>query len=224
MTTRTGAFLAHEPDGPGATTTGNSFFDAVQRAVEDKGLEGVSQDDIVRYSGIPRTTLYRRYGSREAILNAFVLDRTAPDIAACRRISSGAGSFSKRFEEVLVFAILAAHRHSWLQRQLNRGSAGNTESLLANAFRVSSEQTLLPFLTQAKEEGICGCPAPIEELQHWLMIQIFNLSRRQYSSAEEARRVVRTYVLPVLVLDQPSQVMSDKVDFIYRHIQQFVPG
>jgi len=96
---------ARECDGPENSQAAASF-DAVQRAVEDKGLERVSQDDIIRYSGIARTTLYRRYGSREAILNAFVLERTAPDIAECRRIATGARSFSERFEDILVFAIL----------------------------------------------------------------------------------------------------------------------
>jgi AcrR family transcriptional regulator len=213
---------AQEYDGPENSQT-SAFFDAVQRAVEDKGLERVSQDDIIRYSGIPRTTLYRRYGSREAILNAFVLDRTAPDIAECRRIATGAGSFSERFEDILVFAILAAHRHSWLQRQLDRGTLGNVEDILARAFQLSSEQTLIPFLIEAKKQGICHCPAPIEELRHWLMIQIFNLSRRQYASAGEARRVVRTYVLPVLALEQPTPAISEKIDFIYRYIQDCLP-
>jgi hypothetical protein len=82
---------------------------------------------------------------------------------------------------------------------------------------------LIPFLIEAKKQGICHCPAPIEELRHWLMIQIFNLSRRQYASAGEARRVVRTYVLPVLALEQPTPAISEKIDFIYRYIQDCLP-
>ena len=193
-------------DGPENSQTA-AFFDAVQRAGEDKGLERVSQDDIIRYSGILRTTLYRRYGSREAILNAFVLDRIAPDIAECRRTATGAGSFSERFEDILVFAFLAAHRHSWLQRQLDRGTPGKVESILARAFRPSSEESLIPFLIEAKKQEICHCPAPIEELRPWLMIQIFNLRRRHYASADDARRVALTYVLPILALEQPAPPM-----------------
>jgi len=205
-------------DRPGTDQT-SAFFDAVQRAVDEKGLDRVSQDDIIRHTGVPRTTLYRRYGNRDAVLTALVLHRTSADIAECQRLAAGAGSFSERFEAILVFAIMAAHRHEWLQRELERGSSAATQDILANAFNVSSEQTLVPFLTQAKAQGICQCPAPLDELRRWLLYQIFELSRRQYDSADEAKRVVRTYILPVLALDQSNTAMSEKIDFIYRHIK-----
>jgi AcrR family transcriptional regulator len=205
-------------DGPGdRASRDRDFFDAVQRAVDEKGLDRVSQDDMIRYSGIPRTTLYRRYGNRDAILTAFVLDRTAADLAACKRLATGEGSLSDRFENILVFAIMAAHRHGWLQRELN--ASNSILDVLANAFELSSEQTLVPILAQAKESGACRCPAPLDELRRWLMDQIFNLSRQHYASEEEARRVVRTYVLPVLALEPVSTAAVDKIDFIYRHIK-----
>jgi hypothetical protein len=59
----------------------------------------------------------------------------------------------------------------------------------------------------------------LDELRRWLMDQIFNLSRQHYASEEEARRVVRTYVLPVLALEPVSTAAVDKIDFIYRHIK-----
>lgn len=203
-------------------TSGAAFFDAVQQAVEAKGLDGVSQDDIIRYTGVPRTTLYRRYGSRDAVLTALVLHRTSADIAECQRLATGAGSFSERFEAILIFAIMAAHRHEWLQRELERGSSATTQDILANAFKLSSEQTLVPVLEQAKAQGICRCPAPLDELRRWLLYQIFNLSRQKFDSIDEARRVVRTYILPVLALDQPNAATSEKIDFIYQHIQEWV--
>lgn len=196
------------------------FFNAVQKAIDEKGLERVTQDDIIRHSGVPRTTLYRRYGSRDEILKAFVLDRTSADIAECQRLASGAGSFSERFEEILVFAIMAVHRHGWLHRELDRGSSGGVQAILADAFELSSEQTLVPFLTRAKAQGLCRCPAPLEELRRWLLYQIFNLSRQQYASKDEARRMVRTYVLPVLALDDAILATNDKIDFIYRHVKE----
>jgi len=202
--------------------SGSAFFDAVQQAVEAKGLDRVSQDDIIRYTGVPRTTLYRRYGNRDAVLTALVLHRTSADIAECQRLATGAGSFTERFEAILVFAIMAAHRHDWLQRELERGSSAATQDILANAFKLSSEQTLVPVLVQAKTQGICRCPAPMDELRRWLLYQIFNLSRQKFESADEARRVVRTYILPVLALDEPNAETAEKIDFIYQHIQEWL--
>jgi len=202
--------------------SGSTFFDAVQQAVEAKGLDRVSQDDIIRYTGVPRTTLYRRYGNRDAVLTALVLHRTSADIAECQRLATGAGSFSERFKAILVFAIMAAHRHEWLQRELERGSSAATQDILANAFKLSSEQTLVPVLVQAKAQGICRCPAPMDELRRWLLYQIFNLSRQKFESADEARRVVRTYILPVLALGQPNAETTEKIDFIYQHIQEWL--
>ncbi|GAA0333116.1 hypothetical protein GCM10009087_49160 [Sphingomonas oligophenolica] len=209
-------------EGNAGTDQASTFFDDVQKAVDEKGFERVTQDDIIRYSGVPRTTLYRRYGNRDEILTAFVLNRTAADIAECRRLAASTGSFLERFEEILVFSILAAHRHRWLQRELERGSSSATQGILSNAFELSSEQTLVPALLQAKSRGICRCTAPLDELRQWLLHQIFNLSRQQYSSADDARRVVRTYILPVLALDQSSTSVSEKIDFIYQHIQDCV--
>jgi AcrR family transcriptional regulator len=200
----------------------SAFFDAVQQAVDAKGLDRVSQDDIIRYTGVPRTTLYRRYGNRDAVLTALVLHRTSADIAECQRLATGDGSFSERFEAILVFAIMAAHRHEWLQRELERGSSAATQDILANAFKLSSEQTLVPVLAQAKAQGLCRCAAPLDELRRWLLYQIFNLSRQKFESADEARRVVRTYILPVLALDQTNAAMSEKIDFIYQHIQNWL--
>ncbi len=199
-----------------------TFFDAVQRAVDEKGLDGVSQDDIIRHSGIPRTTIYRRYGNREAILSAFVLDRTSADISQCHRLAMGGGELADRLEEVMVFAVLAAHRHKWLQRELERGPSVPVLDLLASAMKVSSEQTLMPLLREAKATGICQCPAPLEELQRWLVIQIFELSRQQFASADEARRIVKTYVMPVLALSTATAAAEEKIDFIYQHVKAFV--
>jgi AcrR family transcriptional regulator len=205
-----------------ATEGSDAFFDAVQRAVDEKGLDRVSQDDIIRHSGVPRTTLYRRYGNRDAVLAAFVLDRTAADIKECQRLAMGRGAFAERLEEIMVFAVLAAHRHKWIQSELDRGPSLAVLDLLANAMKVSSEQTLMPLLRDAKAAGICRCPAPLDELQRWLVVQIFELSRQQFASAEEARRVVRTYILPVLALDTSSTAVGEKIDFIYQHVRALV--
>lgn len=199
-----------------------SLIEAVQRAVDEKGLELVTQDDIIRLSGIPRTTLYRRFGNRDAIIAAFVLTRISEDFAECQRLASGTGPFAERFEELVVFSVRAAHRHGWLQRELERGPSAGTLDLLARSLKVASDQTLMPMLAQAKAEGLSRCPAPLHELQRWLLFQIFEFSRKSHGSVDEARRIVRTYILPVLALEKADGSMSEKIDFIYDQLQGFL--
>lgn len=194
------------------------FTAAIQKAVEERGLDNVTLDDIVRHSGIARTTLYRRHGGRDAIMAAFLRQRLSADIEECRKLAISPAPFVERIEQLIVFAILAAHRHAWLQLELERGLSDASLDLLASAMKDASDQTLVPLLRQAKADGICRCPAPFEELHRWLLVQIFELSRRHFVTNNEARRVVRTFVMPVLALTAANTETDEKIDFIYRRL------
>lgn len=199
------------------------FFAAVQAAIDEKGLQDVTQDDIIRHSGVPRTTLYRRYGGRDALLAKFLRYRFADDIAACGQLATSPAPFAERMENLIVYSIMAAHRHGWLQRELDRGLSTATIELLASAMQNASSQTLVPLLARARAEGLCRCPAPFDELQRWLLVQIFELSHRRYDTDEEAHRIVRTYVLPVLALAPTSPSIEEKIDVLYHHLMAAFP-
>lgn len=192
------------------------FMTSIQSAVEERGLDNVTLDDIVRHSGIARTTLYRRHGGRDSIMAAFLRQRLSADIEECRRLAISPAPFVERIEQLIVFAILAAHRHAWLQSELERGLSDASLDLLASAMKDASDQTLAPLLRQAKADGICRCPAPFEELHRWLLVQIFELSRRHFATNDEAGRIVRTFVMPVLALNAANTQTDEKIDFIYR--------
>lgn len=195
-----------------------SFITSIQDAIEDRGLDAVTLDDIVRYSGIARTTLYRRHGGRDAIIEEFLRQRLSADIEECRKLAISPAPFVERIEQLIIFAIMAAHRHAWLQRELQRGLSDASLDLLAAAMKNASDQTLAPLLRQAKADGICRCQAPFEELHRWLLIQIFELSRRHFATCDEASRIVRAFVMPVLALDATDPSTDQKIDFIYRQL------
>lgn len=204
------------PSKPDAEELG--FIASIQNAVDERGLDNVTLDDIIRHSGIARTTLYRRYGGRDSMMAAFLRQRLSADIEECRKLAISPAPFVERIEQLIVFAILAAHRHAWLQRELERGLSEASLDLLAAAMKDASDQTLAPLLRQAKSDGICRCPAPFEELHRWLLVQIFELSRCHFATNDEARRIVQTFVMPVLALKAASTETDEKIDFIYHRL------
>jgi len=58
-------------------TTDEAILEAVLQQIAITGVRRTSADDIARRAGINRVTLYRRFGGREAIIQAAYLQETA---------------------------------------------------------------------------------------------------------------------------------------------------
>lgn len=202
------------------------LFQCVEDAINEVGLDGVTLDDVARRAGISRTTIYRKVGSRDDLLTAFLQHCFLGDITDLRQIAIGPGSFADRVEAVLVRSVLNVREHPWLQRQLERGMSPNSLNLIRESCRQISEMTLLELLQQGAAAGVWTSPAPLEELLHWASVQIFYHAVYEPEDVSEIRRIIRTYVLPVLKIGESAQDvgLADKIDAVYRHVVAMANG
>ncbi len=96
---------------PGVTAgqdrVGQLVLDAALRCVERDGFERMTIDDLVRESGVPRTSIYRKFGSRDEILRALLQRLMGPYLDTCNAIASGPGDFASRLEAVITATILS---------------------------------------------------------------------------------------------------------------------
>jgi AcrR family transcriptional regulator len=98
-------------------------LNAAKRLIAARGPQGLTIDDLVRATGLSRTTLYRRTGGREALLDALqeaglpIGDRTAAReriLKSARAAFSRAGFDGATLEEIATAAnvgLVTIYRH-----------------------------------------------------------------------------------------------------------------
>lgn len=187
----------------------DSLLQAVGRCIEVTGLDGVTFEDVTAETGVSRATLYRRFGSRDGMLRAFLARSAVNTIEIGRRIAGGPGELSDRLEAVLTHIVHGVNSTPWIKREHIEGFSSTTMTLLKSTANRVADQVIAPMLEEAKATGGWLNPAPLDELIKWLVAQLFLLIRMQATDEAEVRRHIRTYIIPVLNLGSTSRSVSD---------------
>lgn len=115
---------------PRSDVLSDKVLDAAGRAVARVGIHKVSMDDIAAEAKMSRATLYRRYGSRDAIIAALISQQARPFVEDSIRLSVNAKSFTEQLEINTVQAVL---------------NIGHTKPCLPFFLRVMIRKTLSLF-------------------------------------------------------------------------------
>ncbi len=171
---------------------------AVQRIVEAAkacaarlGLDATTMDDIVAASGISRATVYRRFGSRDAIFDMLVSQHAGPFANDAIRILTGEGSIAERIENAMLRGVMDFPEQPWLG-----GESG--ASLFQAGYRERSRAVLHLIL----QSGQVRSGLQLDEVLDWFMRELaFQVAARPWNE-QGLRRRIRTFVVPVLVPDK----------------------
>jgi AcrR family transcriptional regulator len=147
---------------------GERVVDAALALVAASGMRHLTMDDVARRAGVGRMTVYRRFGTRQALLDALAQREARRCLAEIAGSFDPAEPLADRAADVFVAVIRVIGEHPLLARL----ARVEPEALLRELTREGSVVfgAVLAFLTaqvlSAQEAGELplGDPAPLAEL------------------------------------------------------------
>lgn len=126
------------------------ILDAVIDSAATFGLSRLTLEDVARGAGVSRQTLYRYFGSRDALIAAAVLREEERLLARMEQAAAQHVSFRPALEAAIAEALRAAREHPLLDRLL-----------------ATEPETLLPYLLSGDNPVLSAAePAVRRLLQH----------------------------------------------------------
>jgi len=144
------------------------ILDAALALAAASGLRHLTMDDVARRARVGRMTIYRRFGSREALLDALAVREARRCLATIAQALDPAAPIDQRLTELLVATLGVIREHPLLARL----ARVEPEALLLELTRDDSAvfRLVLDFLVeligagQASGDLPPGDPAPLAEL------------------------------------------------------------
>lgn len=198
----------HEPDSAEAELL-RKVTDAALACVARDGFERTTLENIVRESGVARTTIYRNIGGRDQILSAMVARMAQPHHERCQLIAAGGGSWEERLSRVLAMSVANMEDYPWLKELVRQGLSETSIAMFATVSRSLGGNVMRAMLEgQASERGWSPDIA-IDELMHWLLRQILYLGGREDDDERSVQRYILTFVLPVFRALDPGEAAEN---------------
>ena len=166
--------------------TRTRILDAAMESMTRHGLARLSLEDVAREAGLSRQTVYRYFGTRDALLSAAVLREEEGFIARITAAADRHRDIRPRLEAALREALLAAREHPLLDRLL-----------------ATEPEALLPLLTTGAGPVLAAARPVLESI---IAEQLGHLSPGQIRRAADAiTRLIVSYTV------NPSEDPLDEV-------------
>ena len=183
----------------GAQPVGDVVLDAAALCVERKGFDNVSLEEVAAEAGVSRTTLYRRFGGREALFKALLFERAAPFREWSHRVLVGPGTVGERLETVITHATLEMQRVGWLDQSFHAGLTPASARLIKAAHAQSAGSGMGPLLETMLAARPEAGSITITEVLEWIADQIIALASAPDWEEAALRERVRFFVISALV-------------------------
>lgn len=144
---------------PGLDETADRILDAAVHSVAAGGVARLTMDDVVRRSGLGRMTVYRRFGGRDALLDALAARETARFLAAVAQAMDAADPADRVVASFLA-ALSYARTHPILRRIGEVDPGGFVEAVAADG--AATLEIGRSFLVRALRDGAPGRPTARE--------------------------------------------------------------
>ncbi|MCU1640549.1 MAG: putative transcriptional regulator [Nocardia sp.] len=195
--------------------TGEKILDAALARILQVGIRRSSLDDIARRAGVNRMTIYRRFSSKEKLVDAVLVRENQRVLQGVSEIGSATEGVPAQIEETVLYVIQQTRQHP-LVRQLLEVAP---EEIL-QFYTVRGEvgvglgiDYITGVLEAAQQRGVIDRydPRPVAELlarfAHSLLLT--PVGGVDFSDAEQARGFVRAAIVP-LVLHGIAQSAEDE--------------
>lgn len=180
------------------TLASQRVIDAALRCLDQLGLDKTTVDDIARESSISRATLYRRFGSKEAIFAAALQQQSRPFDSEVSAILTGPGSLAERIERLLVWAVIEVPENLTLKRLLDQGQSPTSMQIFNSVFRDKIRSLLQPVVSSAKLNGELAPDLNEETLVDWIIREMLMIKMAAPWSEDKLRQHVHHFIKPVL--------------------------
>lgn len=161
------------------TPTRERILQAALSVMAARGLAKLALEDVARAAGVSRQTVYRYFGSRDALVTAVILREEETFIAAVSAAAEEHADFRDAVEALITAALRVARAHPLLDRLLE-----------------TEPEALLPFLLSGR--------APVLSAARPVIVELL-ARRRPHLDADEAQHIAdaTTRLLMSYVVDPP---------------------
>lgn len=193
-------------------------IEAAIRCLDQLGLDKTTVDDIARESSISRATLYRRFGSKEAIFAAALQQQSRPFESEATAILTGPGSLAERVEHLLVWAVIETPENVMLKRLLNQGQPQSGIQIFNSVFRDKVSSILQPVVRAARLNGDLAADLEPEFLVDWLIRELLMIKMAAPWKEADLRKHVRHFIKPVLGIKLAAEHSSPADDSVEQRL------
>ena len=179
---------------------GRAILDAAASCYLRKGVAGTTVADIAGAVGISRATLYRRFGSHEAIFLAVVARESEEMAAEAQRRLAGVTDPSARLLEGMLFAIGEIRRRPVHAAVFGGDSAAwaVTQAIRQEALRRIGDAGVRPLFAPALADGSLT-EEGLADLSDWIIRILISFAAVPGAGGrrpDEIRRELATWFLP----------------------------
>lgn len=196
---------------PDDTTT--RILDATLEQAELVGIRRITMEDVARRSGVGRATLYRRFPTKAALIDAVVLAEARRYLEGNAAARAAANNLEDRVLYGTVFAVQFLRENALLKKVLRTEPETLLPSLTIDAdaiidFATEYSATLLRTdlygdaeTTPAQERHL----RTVAELQTRLTLSFIVTPHTgiRLNTLDEAREYVRNYLMPMMTTHAP---------------------
>jgi AcrR family transcriptional regulator len=189
---------------PPGDATSERVLDAALAVAAASGLRHLSMDEVARRAGVGRMTVYRRFGSRDALVEALAVRECRRCLEEMDAAAAPDAPVADQVAEGFVAALRIAREHPLL----NRLARVEPESVLAaltadgGAVFAAARGFVAARLRASQEAGVLG-PAAVDEAAEVLVRLAFSFVLIQDSALpldddDAVRATARRVVAPIL--------------------------
>lgn len=172
------------------------IIEASIACLHDYGFAKVTMEDVAQRAGLARISVYREFGSREALIRAVIMYRAerfnfglSGDLWACTSLAEAV--------ELYLMASIELTLKDRVTQSLIRGpidftGAGSPHHGIVRAI-------FAPLIERARARGEIGDDPAVDDIVEWLLITQFTTARLAMDGPMELGRLrlfVRTFVCP----------------------------
>jgi AcrR family transcriptional regulator len=201
------AVLAHLKDPDDITTR---ILTAALEQAELVGIRRTTMDDVARRSGLGRATVYRRFPTKAALVDALVLAEAHRYFEGIARARSHATNLEDRLVYETVFTVTFLREHALLRKLLRTEPEAILPSLTIDADPIVEFATRMSA-DELRAQMYGSTPTTPDQERH--LRTVAELHTRltlsfivtphtgiNLATVEDTRGYVRTYLLPMIIV------------------------
>ena len=180
-------------------------LDAAESCLQRFGLAKTTVEDVAQASGLSRATVYRQFGSRDALLLA-VAARDA------ERVAGQAERYLRRFEDVgswivegMLFCLREIPKRPVLSQFLAPQELGAASRMLLTSDRMLAigSEILRPVFEPTRRQGLLQADLELDALMEWvlrILMSLLAVPGPPSRTEEDLRGLLRKMLLPAVLV------------------------
>ena len=177
----------------------DKVLQAAERSIVDYGIEKVTMDDIAKEAGLSRQTLYRYFGSKNALIEDLSIHKVQEINDAVSLCVGKIQDPKKKIIEAIVESVLTI-REDPISMALIENNRLVMERVLPKNEAISDLHIARwrPILKQAKEDGVISEDISQRKLISWLIflqVSLVPWSNALQLSRSDLKKLVETFVM-----------------------------